>query len=73
MEIKLTIVGDEGVGKTCLLIAHAKDIFPEGYVPKTFEQHPVDMTVDGKQVRLFPWDTPGKHIIAIKYYIILQF
>ena len=47
---KLTIVGDGGCGKTCLLTVFTKDNFPELYVPKTFEGYVADLEVDGKQV-----------------------
>ena len=47
---KLTIVGDGGCGKTCLLTVFTKDKFPELYVPSRFENYVADMEVDGKQV-----------------------
>lgn len=48
---KLAIVGDNGCGKTCLLIVFTKDKFPEVYVPRRFEPYVTDIEVDGKQVR----------------------
>ena len=49
---KLTIVGDNDCGKTCLLIVFSKDKFPEVYVPSRFENYIADIEVDGKQVRV---------------------
>ena len=57
---KLVVVGDGGVGKTCLLLRYAKDEFNAAYVPTVFETMIVDVVVDGVDVELSLWDTAGQ-------------
>lgn len=47
---KLTIVGDGGCGKTCLLIVFSKDEFPANYIPTVFDNFVSDIEVNGKRV-----------------------
>lgn len=42
-KIKVTAVGDSGVGKTCLLMTYATNKFPDGDVPELYEH----MTIKG--------------------------
>ncbi len=53
------IVGDDGVGKTTLLISYTEDKFPEEYIPTVFGSLTVNSTVDGTTVGLSFWDTSG--------------
>ena len=58
--IKIVIVGDEEVGKTCLLIRHVKNAFPDVYVPTVFDNFTVNMMFDKWPTTLSLWDTAGK-------------
>ncbi|EFA06292.1 ras-like GTP-binding protein rhoA [Tribolium castaneum] len=57
---KLIIVGDGACGKTCLLIAFAKDIFNSEYRPTVFENYVADVELDALTVELSLWDTSGQ-------------
>eukprot|EP01107_Rhizomastix_libera_P013861 TRINITY_DN4065_c0_g1_i2.p1 TRINITY_DN4065_c0_g1~~TRINITY_DN4065_c0_g1_i2.p1 ORF type:complete len:200 (+),score=42.38 TRINITY_DN4065_c0_g1_i2:30-629(+) len=59
-ELKLVVVGDGAVGKTCLLISFAKGTFPENYVPTVFENYTKSFNVADKKVDFDLWDTAGQ-------------
>ena len=58
---KLVIVGDDSVGKTCLLWTYVRKQFPTDWVPTVFESYIATITLDTDNfVELAFWDTAGQ-------------
>ncbi len=54
--LKVIIVGDGAVGKTCFFIRWSTNSFPSGYIP-AFHSYAAEIMIDGKPVIVAPWDT----------------
>jgi len=61
--IKLVVVGDGAVGKTCLLVSYIEKVFPEKYIPTIFNNTRKEVTFGSggvNKVNLDLWDTAGQ-------------
>jgi len=54
--IKLVIIGDGAVGKTCLVMTYANNKFPVEYVPTVFDNYSVNIKVGDTVVELGLWE-----------------
>ncbi|KAI6186143.1 hypothetical protein M3Y98_00100600 [Aphelenchoides besseyi] len=57
--LKIVIVGDAAIGKSCLISAHTNGYFSENYVPTAFEHYSIEALINGKQQTLYLSDTAG--------------
>ena len=59
--VKVVVVGDGAVGKTCLITAYCEDRFPTDYIPTVSDTYEGPTEYEGKEVALKIWDTAGQH------------
>jgi len=58
---KYLLIGDSGVGKSCILLRFADDSFTENFISTIGVDFKIKtMEVDGKKVKLQIWDTAGQ-------------
>ena len=69
---KLLLIGDSGVGKSCLLLRFADDTYTESYISTIGVDFKIrTIQLDGKTVKLQIWDTAGQErfrTITSSYY-----
>jgi Ras-related protein Rab-2A len=64
LNLKMVVVGDSGVGKTALVKRYITGIYTEGPCTVGVELSVMDITVDGKPVRVGIYDTAGQERFA---------
>ena len=61
MTIKILLVGDSSVGKTCILLRYSENKFQEQFLSTIGLDFKVKrMVIDGKPIKLQVWDTAGQ-------------
>ena len=63
LSFKLIVIGDSGVGKSCLTSKATKDIFEDSYNATIgFEFFTFNIRLNGKVIKLQIWDTCGQEL-----------
>ena len=58
--IRIIIIGDGGVGKTCLLLRYAQDTFDSEYTPTVLTKNQVSQHHNGQEYQIHLIDTAGQ-------------
>ena len=72
MNIKVTLIGNPGVGKTCIISRYIDDVFDENNAPTIGANYSEKVIIrDGKEYELNIWDTAGQekfHALGKHFY-----
>lgn len=74
VQIKLLLIGDSGVGKSCCLLRFSEDSFTPSFITTIgidFKIRTIEL--DGKRVKLQIWDTAGMNGRFLSLYRLLTF
>ena len=63
LSFKIIIIGDQGVGKSCLSIKESRNYFEDFYSPTVgFEFVSFNVRIEDKNIKLQIWDTCGQEV-----------
>lgn len=69
--IKLLLIGDSGVGKSCLLLRFSDDSFTPSFITTIGIDFKIrTITLDGKRIKLQIWDTAGTVFFPGKFFFL---
>ncbi len=69
---KILLIGDTGVGKSCLLLQFADEIYTDTYISTIGVDFKIKtIQLNGKTVKLSIWDTAGQDRFRTNYSILL--
>ena len=59
-EVRIVVIGDGTVGKTCVLCKYRSGDFSQKYIPTIVENYTKQADYKGKKIQLSLWDTAGQ-------------
>ena len=64
--LKVNIINDGAVGKTCFLISATTNMFPGEYIPTFFDNYIFEFNYEGKSYKIGLWHTAGNKFDNLK-------